>query len=82
MAQKTIGISLHHEDLPPLPRSCSHLIATLSPTHLWNTVKKLSIFKGQDSDGPVPDKCSEEYLVSRVRLERTTLALKGRCSTN
>jgi len=24
----------------------------------------------------------EKFLVSRVRLERTTLALKGRCSTN
>lgn len=51
----------------------------------------LSIFKGQNSDGIVTDQSSEEVegmqpidfiLVSRVRLERTTLALKGRCSTN
>ncbi len=51
----------------------------------------LSIFKGQNSDGIVTNQSSEEVkgmqpidfiLVSRVRLERTTLALKGRCSTN
>ena len=49
----------------------------------------LSIFKGQNSDGIVTDQSSEEVegmqpidfiLVSRVRLERTTLALKGQTS--
>ena len=68
--------------------------AHLSPTHLWSAVEGLTAFQGQISDGTLTKTVTEVeggeekrynlliFLVSRERLERSALALKGRCSTN
>jgi hypothetical protein len=64
--------------------------AHLSPTHLWSAVEGLTAFQGQISDGTLTKTVTEVeggeekrynlliFLVSRERLERSALALKGR----
>ena len=68
--------------------------AHFNPTHLWSAVEGLTAFQGQISDGTLTKTVTEVeggeekrynlliFLVSRERLERSALALKGRCSTN
>ncbi len=63
--------------------------AHLSPTHLWSAVEGLTAFQGQFSDGTLTKTVTEVeggeekmhnlliFLVSRERLERSALALKG-----
>ena len=62
--------------------------AHLSPTHLWKAVEGLTqvgtVTKTVTEEMTIEEETQKllKNMVSRERLERSALALKGRCSTN